>query len=161
VARVHGWNGRDYWRYSRTHLEPRRLGRRAEVKLLLDTHIWLWNFTDPDRLARGVDRAINDSRNELWVSPVSTWEISLLYDSGRLKLTGGPNAWVQEAMTRAPLREAPLTHEIALATRSVRLAHKDPADRFLVAIALVHGLTLVTADRQLSRLEQVKVLVNQ
>ena len=137
------------------------MGRRAEVNLLLDTHIWLWNFTDLDRLARRVDRAINDSRNELWVSPVSTWEISLLYDSGRLKLTGGPNAWVvQEAMTRAPFREASLTHEIALATRSARLPHRDPADRFIVATALVHGITLVTADRQLSRSDQIKVLVN-
>ena len=130
------------------------------MKLLLDTHIWLWSVGDTERLERRVFRVINDPRNELWVSPVSTWEISLLYDGGRLKLTGNPEAWVQKAMTLAPLREAPLTHEIALATRSVRLPHRDPADQFLVATALVHGLTLVTADRHLSRSEQIKVLLN-
>ena len=130
------------------------------MKLLLDTHIWLWNFLEPDRLARRIDRAINDPRNELWVSPVSTWEIVLLYDSGRLKLADGPEAWVQKAMTLAPLREAPLTHEIALASRAVRLPHRDPADRFLVATALIHGLTLVTADRNLSHTKQIPVLLN-
>jgi PIN domain nuclease of toxin-antitoxin system len=130
------------------------------VKLLLDTHIWLWSVGESDRIKGRLFRALRDPHNELWVSPVSTWEISLLYDSGRLKLTDSPEAWVQKAMAMAPLREAPLTHEIALATRSVRLAHRDPADRFLVATALVHGLTLVTADRQLSRLDQIKVLVN-
>jgi PIN domain nuclease of toxin-antitoxin system len=158
---IDGGNRRNYRRYRRPDLEHRRLGCRAEVKLLLDTHIWLWSVLDTDRLKHRVFRAINDPRNELWVSPVSTWEISLLYDSGRLKLTDGPETWVQKAITLAPLREAPLTHEIALATRSVRLPHRDPADRFLVATALVHGLTLVTADRHLSRSDQIKVLVNE
>jgi PIN domain nuclease of toxin-antitoxin system len=63
-------------------------------------------------------------------------------------------------MSLAPLREAPVTHEIALATRSVALPHRDPADRLLVATALIHGLTLVTADRNVGRSKQVPVLLN-
>jgi PIN domain nuclease of toxin-antitoxin system len=55
---------------------------------------------------------------------------------------------------------APLTHEIALATRAVRLPHRDPADRFLVATALIHGLTLVTADQNVGRSKQIPVLLN-
>ena len=116
------------------------------MKLLLDTHIWVWSVGPVDRLTRRVARVINDARNELWVSPVSTWEIVLLHEKGRLKLADGPEAWLRKAMTVAPLREAPLTHEIALATRSVGLSHRDPADRLLLATALIHGLTLVTAD---------------
>lgn len=130
------------------------------MKLLLDTHIWLWNVGTPDRLTRRVDRAINDPRNELWISPVSTWEVAVLYDAGRLKLAQPLEAWLERAMSHAPVREAPLTHEIALATRSVHLPHRDPADRFLVATALVHGLTLVTADRNIGRTKQVNVLLN-
>jgi len=130
------------------------------MKLLLDTHIWVWSVADAPRLSHRVIRAIKDARNELWVSPVSTWEIVLLHERGRLKLADGPEAWLQKAMTVAPLREAPLTHEIALATRSVGLPHRDPADRLLVATALIHGLTLVTADRNLSKLKQISVLVN-
>ncbi len=130
------------------------------MKLLLDTHIWVRSQLNPERLSRRVTRAINDPRNELWISPISTWEIVLLCEKGRLKLDGGPEAWIQKALTLAPLREAPLTHEIALATRSAGLPHRDPADRLLLATALILGLTLVTADRSLGRSKQVPVLLN-
>jgi PIN domain nuclease of toxin-antitoxin system len=130
------------------------------MKLLLDTHIWVRSQLNPERLSPRVARAINDPRNELWISPISTWEIVLLCERGRLKLDGGPEVWMQKALTVAPLREAPLTHEIALATRSIGLPHRDPADRLLLATALIHGLTLVTADRKLSRSKQVPVLLN-
>ena len=130
------------------------------MKLLLDTHIWLWRVANSERLSRRLFRAINDPRNELWISPISTWEIVVLYEKGRLKLTDGPALWVQKAMSLAPLQEAPVTHEIALATRSIGLPHGDPADRLLVATALIHGLTLVTADRNEGRSKQVPVLLN-
>jgi PIN domain nuclease of toxin-antitoxin system len=130
------------------------------MKLLLDTHIWLWSVANSDRLSHRLYRAINDPRNELWISPISTWEIVLLHEKGRLKLTDGPESWIETAMSLAPLREAPLTHEIALATRSIGLPHRDPADRLLLATALIHGLTLVTADRNLGRSKQVPILLN-
>jgi PIN domain nuclease of toxin-antitoxin system len=68
--------------------------------------------------------------------------------------------WVREAMKRAPLREAPLTHEVALETGNIHLPHRDPADRFLVATARVFGLTLVTADERLVGLKGLSVLGN-
>ncbi|MBZ5607875.1 MAG: hypothetical protein LAP38_06450 [Acidobacteriia bacterium] len=58
------------------------------MRLLLDTHIWVWSVADLDRLTRRVARAINDPRNELWISPVTTWEIVLLHERGRLRLAG-------------------------------------------------------------------------
>jgi PIN domain nuclease of toxin-antitoxin system len=130
------------------------------MKLLLDTHIWLWSVANSERLSRRLFRAINDPRNELWISPISTWEIVLHYEKGRLKLADGPELWVQKAMSLAPLREAPVTHEIALATRSIALPHGDPADRLLAATALIHGLTLVTADRNLGSTKQIPILLN-
>ncbi len=84
----------------------------------------------------------------------------LLYEKRRLKLADGPESWVQKAMSLAPLQEAHVTHEIALATRSIALPHQDPADRLLAATALVHGLTLVTADHNLGRSKQVPILLN-
>ena len=130
------------------------------MKLLLDTHIWLWSVANSERLSRRLFRAINDPRNELWISPISTWEIVLLCERGRLKLADGPELWVQKAISLAPLREAPVTHEIALATRSIALPHGDPADRLLAATALIHGLTLVTADRNLGSTKQIPILLN-
>jgi PIN domain nuclease of toxin-antitoxin system len=126
----------------------------------LDTHVWVWSQLEARRLSHRVARVVQDSRNELWVSPVSTWEIVLLCDKGRLQLDGGPEAWVQKVAAALSLREAPLTHEIALATRGIRLPHSDPADRLLAATALIHGLTLVTADRNLGSSKQIPILLN-
>lgn len=73
----------------------------------------------------------------------------MLDERGRVKLRTGIRGWTDEAMRRFPVEEAPLNREIALVSREVRLPHRDPADRFLAATALVHGLTLLTVDERL------------
>jgi PIN domain nuclease of toxin-antitoxin system len=118
------------------------------MNLLADTHIWLWSHLEPKRLSRRVARALLDSRNDLWLSPISLWETLLLCKKGRIVLNS-PSAWISAAMEKAPFREAPLTHEVALATEAVHLVHPDPADRFLAATAMVYGLMLVTSDENL------------
>jgi PIN domain nuclease of toxin-antitoxin system len=128
------------------------------LKLLLDTHIWLWSLREPSRLARRVQRELRDPNNELWLSPVSTWEVLLLNAKGKVRLHGDVEAWLAQAT--AHLREAPLTHEIVLAAHQLPLQHPDPADRFLAATALVLGLTLVTADDRLLGLGEVPTLAN-
>lgn len=128
------------------------------MKLLLDTHIWLWSLAQPSQLSRRVQHELRDARNELWLSPVSTWEALLLHAKGRIRLGGDLREWVDKATTR--LREAPLTHEIVVAAQELPLAHTDPADRFLAATAEVLGLTLVTADRRLLGLGKIATLAN-
>jgi len=130
------------------------------MKLLLDTHIWLWSLLEPERLTRRVRRALVDSNNELWVSPVSTWEVLVLCDKGRVMLGRDPSTWISTTLASVPMKEAPLTHEVALATASVSLPHRDPADRFLVATAKVYGLTLVTSDTDLIGSKSCQVLAN-
>jgi PIN domain nuclease of toxin-antitoxin system len=130
------------------------------MKLLLDTHIWLWSLLEPTRLSRRVLRELEDQGNELWLSPISTWELMILCEKGRVILDEGVEKWISQAMEAVPLREAPLTHEIVLETRRVRLPHNDPADHFLGATARVLGLTLVTADERLIRARQFPVLAN-
>jgi PIN domain nuclease of toxin-antitoxin system len=130
------------------------------VKLLLDTHIWLWSRLEPGRLSRAVSLALANPTNELWLSPVSIWETLTLCEKGRLVLDEGAPLWIVEAMRARPMTEAPLTAEVALATASINLAHRDPADRFLVATAKVFELTLVTADDLLLRARQVPMLAN-
>jgi PIN domain nuclease of toxin-antitoxin system len=119
------------------------------VNLLLDTHIWLWSLLDPDRLGRDVAAALEDRGNACWLSPISTWELLILTSRGRVQLDRDPGVWIREVLAALPFREAPLTHEVALRSRSIELAHDDPADRFLLATALVYELTLVTADERL------------
>ncbi|MBZ5597774.1 MAG: type II toxin-antitoxin system VapC family toxin [Acidobacteriia bacterium] len=128
------------------------------MKLLLDTHIWLWSLQDPGRLGQRIQRELKNSENELWLSPISTWEALTLNAKGRIRLHGNLSEWVGRAT--APFHEAPLTHEIALAARQLPLLHPDPADRFLAATAQVLDLTLVTADASLLGLGEIATLGN-
>jgi PIN domain nuclease of toxin-antitoxin system len=128
------------------------------VRLLLDTHIWLWCALEPARLSRRAHRAIVDPNNELWLSPVSVWETLVLARKKRLTLEPSPEQWVRRALVELPIHEAHLNHEIAIRSEGLRLSHDDPADRFLVATALVHDLTLVTADRRIIKSRLVATL---
>lgn len=128
------------------------------MRLLLDTHIWLWSLNEPQRLGRRVLLELKNPTNELWLSPISTWEALTLSAKGRIQLPQDLALWVAQAT--APLREAPLTHEIALASRQLSPLHNDPADRFLVATAQVLHLTLVTADANLLGLGDISTLAN-
>ncbi len=128
------------------------------MKLLLDTHIWLWSLQEPRRLGKRVFQELRNPENELWLSPISTWEALLLNAKGRIRLPLDLGRWVAE--TTAQLQEAPLTHEIALASRQLPLPHNDPADRFLAATAQLLGLTLVTADINLLGLGEISTLAN-
>jgi len=128
------------------------------LKLLLDTHIWLWSLQDPGRLGKRIQQELKSPENELWLSPISTWEALTLNARGRIHLRGNLAEWVARAT--APFREAPLTHEIALAARHLPLPHPDPADRFLAATAQVLDLTLVTADAGLLGLGEIATLAN-
>ena len=131
------------------------------MKLLLDTHILVWSIMTPSRLSRRAAKVIGDSRNELWISPVTPWEILYLHRKGRLKLKDGPASWFSAALSRVPYREATFTHEVALASDLITLPHRDPADAFLAATAKVYGLTLVTADDNLLKGKGYSVLMAQ
>ena len=119
------------------------------MRLLLDTHIWIWSQIEPERLAARVSRALQAPDTELWLSPISVWECLLLVERGRLTLEIDAHTWIDTAWAGAGLHEAPLTRAVALRSRNVKLPHQDPADRFLAATAQVHDLTLVTDDRYL------------
>ncbi|HKW56594.1 MAG TPA: type II toxin-antitoxin system VapC family toxin [Candidatus Acidoferrum sp.] len=127
------------------------------MKLLLDTHIWIWFLQSPERLASRVRKQLVDPANERWLSPVSAWEALLLQRKRRVEL--GPNflAWLEQS---APgFQQAFLTHEIVLAAERLHM-HSDPADRFLAATAQVLDLTLVTADQRLLGLGNIRTMAN-
>ncbi|HEV8673551.1 MAG TPA: type II toxin-antitoxin system VapC family toxin [Methylomirabilota bacterium] len=130
------------------------------MKLLLDTHIWLWSLLERPRLTARVAAALTDPGNELWLSPISTWELVMLVERRRVVLDAEPETWVRRVLSEVNFREAPLTHEVAIRTRRVRPPHGDPADALLAATAAVYDLTLVTADHQLLRSKSYAVLAN-
>lgn len=128
------------------------------MNLLLDTHVWIWSVGSPDRVSTRARAALSKAGNTVALSPVSIWEALLLAEKGRVELAPDPWWWIRSALATRPMRELPLTHEVALRSRTVRLPHDDPADRFIAATAMVHGLTLVTADRWLLRCPDIAVL---
>ena len=130
------------------------------MKLLLDTHIWIWALLDPERLSPAVRDALVSPDNELWLSPISVWEALLLAERGRVSVDASPVEWVEQMVRKLPRREAALTHDIAVASRQLRLSHQDPADRFLAATARVLGLTLVTSDERLLDSTEFAVMSN-
>lgn len=128
------------------------------MKLLLDTHVWLWALLEPLRLAPNIVRAIEEPSTDLWLSPISVWEALLLIEAGRLTSGPDPNAWLAQAAAELPVRDAILTREVARLSRGLSLPQQDPADRFIAATAQTYGLTLVTADQQLLASNDIETL---
>jgi PIN domain nuclease of toxin-antitoxin system len=130
------------------------------MKLLLDTHIWLWSLAEPHRLSRRVAKELDNRQNELWLSPISMWEAFLLVRKKRVQISTDFTTWLATSLSTLPVIEAPVTFEVARALPTPKVPHEDPADRFLAATAKAFDLTLITADNNLSKIEGISVLAN-
>ena len=120
------------------------------MKLLLDTHIWLWYLLGDQRLSSQLKTAIADPNTELWLSPISIWETLILAEKGRISLHPDPITWVDSALKTLKTREAQMNYAIAILSRQISLPHQDTADRFIVATAIYYGLTLATVDANIT-----------
>lgn len=126
------------------------------MRLLLDTHVWIWYLTGSPSISSSIRNALEDNENEVFLSPISVWETLLLGEKGRIQFQPDAATWVRTALERYPVIEAPLNHEISILSRTVDLPHPDPADRFLVATAQVYGARLVTVDKRLVKSKRVE-----
>ena len=130
------------------------------MKLLLDTHIWVWAVIEPRKLSRSVTRQLENPNNEFYLSPVSIWEASLIERRGRWRANKGFRDWLATALTHLSIREAPFNFEVAQEAAGIQLPEPDPGDVFIAATARVFDLTLVTADPQLLACSWLKTLAN-
>lgn len=116
------------------------------MRLLLDTHIFLWYITGDTRLLTAWQAILRDPTNEIFLSVVSVWEIGIKYHLGKLPLPQPPETYLPQQRTRHRISSLPL-EEVALRHLGTLPAlHRDPFDRVLVCQALEHNLTLVTVD---------------
>ncbi len=120
------------------------------MKLLLDTHIWLWYLLADDRLSGELKSLIANPTNELWLSPISIWETVILAEKRRISLQPNTSEWINLSLQKLKTREAVLNHEIAILSREIALPHQDPADRFIAATAIFYKLILATVDGNLT-----------
>ena len=116
------------------------------MRLLLDTHAFLWAAADPERLARPARAAIEDAGNDVYVSAAVAWEIAVKASLGKVTLPGDPSSWFPARVRSLGFQPLPILPEHALALNALPAHHRDPFDRLLVAQAQLEGLYLVTRD---------------
>lgn len=130
------------------------------MRLLLDTHIWLWSSREPHKLTSEVHEVLGDPGNQRFLSPISIWEATILVAKRKLEMHEDFAQWFVRTVDDLALEEAALTWRVVHETRYVLPDHKDPADRFLAATAIAYDLVLVTADPKLTSVPGLKVLAN-
>lgn len=120
------------------------------MKLLLDTHVFLWWLDDDRRLGAGLRSRISNTSSDVWVSAASIWEIAVKIGAGKLALEGVDTARLDELVPAAGFRELAVTARHATAVANLPRHHGDPFDRLLVAQARAEGASLVSLDRSLA-----------
>ena len=117
------------------------------MRVLLDTHVWIWTQEQPQRLGRRAKRLLTGAAHDTTVCPVSTLEVSRLVAAGDIQLSIPLAEWVAQSLAELNAETVSITHDVAMDAYALPGAfHADPADRILVAAARRNGLTLITAD---------------
>ena len=116
------------------------------MKLLLDTHTLLWFVLDDPQLSRTAQVQIEDPSNEVYVSPVSCWEIAIKMSVGKYTLTVPHATFFETVLVSTGCTVVPIEPRHTAGLVGMPFHHKDPFDRLLVATAIADGLTLVSAD---------------
>lgn len=120
------------------------------MKLLLDTHIFIWWADQPERLSRAACSALEDETNDLMLSVVSVWEMQIKMQLGKLKLSLPLKELVKNQQETNDLTFLPVTLPHVLTLDALPFHHKDPFDRLLIAQSIEEGLTIVSADSKFS-----------
>ena len=127
------------------------------MKVLLDTHTFLWWITDDRRLSLRARGIISNEENELFVSAATGWEIAIKVRMGRLDLPDEPERFVPTQLRMNALKPLPIGMNHALHVSTLPDYHRDPFDRMLIAQAQVEGMPIVSADPNIQRY-QVEVI---
>jgi len=115
------------------------------VRILLDTHVFLWMHAASSRLG-DLAALVTNPKHDLFLSAASSWEIAIKSNIGKLRLPEGASDYVQSRMADDGVNGLPIEHVHALFVDRLPLHHRDPFDRLLVAQAELEELILATAD---------------
>lgn len=120
------------------------------MKILLDTHVFIWIDTKPACVSAEVQSAMDDPDFEVLLSVVSLWEITVKQSIGKLKLNRALSDAVKHIQDASGLVILPVTQEHVWPLATLPMLHNDPFDRLLIAQAIAEGLTFASADRAIS-----------
>ncbi len=121
------------------------------MKYLLDTAVLLWSVDDQQRLNARTRQILENRNEEIFLSPVVSWEIVIKVTRGKLTLARTASETLNLAFAKFGMRSLPITHAHSLALGELPLVHNDPFDRMLVAQARNEGMVLMTADAILEK----------
>jgi PIN domain nuclease of toxin-antitoxin system len=116
------------------------------MKILLDTHAFIWWVTDDHRLSAAARQAFASADNELLLSAASTWEMSIKVASGKLRLAGDVGTFVRGHMKTNRIEPLTITTEHTFGVASMPRHHGDPFDRLMIAQATAENMSILTAD---------------
>lgn len=119
------------------------------MKLLLDTHIFLWFIAADARLSKLFRDAIREPNNEVFLSVVSLWESIVKYQLGKLPLPQSPEIYIPAQRRKHQIKSLPLYEASIKELANLPSLHRDPFDRILICQALANNLTIVTFDQQI------------
>jgi PIN domain nuclease of toxin-antitoxin system len=126
--------------------------------VLLDTHAVLWYYDNPSRLSKKSLNAIKTS-SVLAISTISAWEVSMLVQKGRLSLKYDVNQWVSYVSETPLIQWIDISSTIAVKSSTLPgRFHQDPADRFIVATALLYGIPIITRDKSIQNYIHVETI---
>ena len=121
------------------------------MRLLLDTHIFLWFIEDTDLVPRASLRAIRDPRNQVFLSVASIWEVVIKHQLGKMPLPSPPETLLPQQRERHGIELLLIDEPTLRFLPSLPPLHRDPFDRILICQALEHDLTIVTVDADIQR----------
>jgi PIN domain nuclease of toxin-antitoxin system len=129
--------------------------------IVLDTHVWVWYVSNPERLSNRAMKSLKTAANEnaIFISSISAWEVALLVANNRLQLTMDVTDWIVRSETLPFFQFVPVDNSIAV--RSVNLPqplHSDPADRIIIATSHAIGASLITKDQKILNYDHVKTI---
>lgn len=127
------------------------------MKILLDTHAWLWWMIEPQRLSQTASNLLGDMGNQVFVSAVSAWEVSIKWSLGRLDLPEHPKTFVPSRLQRDNFTLLPIDLSHVLQVADSPDHHKDPFDRLLIAQSIIEVAPLLSRDELVSQYD-IKVL---
>ena len=116
------------------------------MTVLLDTHVWIWMIMAPEKLSKHARRHINRDAEELMLSAVSAWEISIKWALGKLTLPSAPSEFVPEHLAATRTYPLAIQHSHALRVATLPQHHSDPFDRMLIAQAQIERIPILTGD---------------
>ncbi len=120
------------------------------MRLLLDTHVFLWWIAGDHRLSEKAVQVISEADNRLFLSAASGWEIAMKAKLGKLLIDGDVTSFIIEQMRLNSIEQLPVMLSHALHVSTLEALHRDPFDRLLVAQAQLERMPILTADRYIA-----------